>query len=61
MVVTERNSLTRSYMGGESPALFYAFRVPDKKRVRVIIHSDAKNEADDQFAIAHALMAPTLS
>jgi len=48
-------------MGGESPALFYAFRVPDKKRVRVIIHSDAKNEADDQFAIAHALMAPTLS
>ena len=36
----------------------YAFRVPDKKRVRVIIHSDAKNEADDQYAIAHALMTP---
>ena len=36
----------------------YAFRVPDKKRVRIIIHSDAKNEADDQYAIAHALMTP---
>ncbi len=27
---------------------------------RVIIDSDAKNEADDQFAIVHALLSPTL-
>lgn len=27
---------------------------------RVIINSDAKNEADDQFAIVHALLSPTL-
>lgn len=27
---------------------------------RVIIDSDAKNEADDQFAIVHALLSPSL-
>ncbi len=34
----------------------YKFQVPDSKKVRYIIHTDAKNEADDQFTIAHALM-----
>src|SRR5215467_260459 len=29
------------------------------RRVRVIINTDAKNEADDQFAIVHALLTPT--
>jgi inosine-uridine nucleoside N-ribohydrolase len=29
-------------------------------RRRVIINTDAKNEADDQFAIAHALLSPSL-
>ena len=29
-------------------------------RRRVIIDTDAKNEADDQFAIVHALLSPTL-
>src|SRR5690242_20994650 len=29
-------------------------------RRRVIINSDAKNEADDQFAIVHGLLSPTL-
>ena len=29
-------------------------------RPRVIIDTDAKNEADDQFAIAHALLSPSL-
>src|SRR5512133_3331840 len=27
---------------------------------RVVIHTDAKNEADDQFAIVHALLSPSL-
>ena len=36
----------------------YIFQVPDNKKIRVIIHADAKNEADDQFAIAHHLMSP---
>ena len=40
--------------------LNYAFSVPEEKRVRYIIHTDAKNEADDQFTIAHALMTPKL-
>ncbi|MFS2225724.1 nucleoside hydrolase [Pantoea sp. B65] len=34
--------------------------VPDSaKQLRVMISSDAKNEADDDFAIAHALLTPT--
>ena len=36
----------------------YRFTVPEKKRVRMLISTDAKNEADDQFAIAHHLMTP---
>jgi purine nucleosidase len=27
---------------------------------RVVINTDAKNEADDQFAIVHALLSPSL-
>ncbi len=36
----------------------YAYTVPEKKHFRVIIHTDCKNEADDQFAVAQALMTP---
>lgn len=36
----------------------YAFNVPAPYQVRVIIDTDAKNEADDQFAIVHALLSP---
>lgn len=36
----------------------YDFKVPENKRVRVIVHTDCKNEADDQFALAHHLMTP---
>jgi inosine-uridine nucleoside N-ribohydrolase len=34
------------------------FSVPEQKRVRVIVHTDCKNEADDQYALAHFLMTP---
>ena len=34
------------------------FSVPEQKRVRVILDADAKNEADDQYAIVHALLTP---
>jgi len=30
---------------------------PDK-RIRVIINTDARNEADDQYAIVHGLLTP---
>ena len=30
------------------------------RRRRVILDTDAKNEADDQYAIVHALLSPTL-
>ncbi|MDE6846829.1 MAG: nucleoside hydrolase, partial [Lachnospiraceae bacterium] len=36
----------------------YKYVVPDNKKVRVIVHTDCKNEADDQFALAHHLMTP---
>ena len=36
----------------------YQFQVPIEKQVRVITDTDAKNEADDQFAIVHALLSP---
>lgn len=31
----------------------YRFTVPEQKRIRVIVHTDCKNEADDQYALAH--------
>lgn len=34
------------------------FPVPPEKMIRVILDTDAKNEADDQFAIAQALLSP---
>ena len=42
----------------EGVQMQYQFTVPENKRIRVIISSDAKNEADDQYAITHALMTP---
>ncbi|MDO5425582.1 MAG: nucleoside hydrolase [Eubacteriales bacterium] len=38
--------------------LNYKFQVPDQKKVRVIVHTDCKNEADDQFALVHHLLTP---
>ena len=37
-----------------------SFDVPDYKKVRVIIDTDAACEADDPFAIVHALLSPKL-
>ena len=34
--------------------------MPTAARRRVIVDTDAKNEADDQFAVVHALLSPTL-
>ena len=36
----------------------YQFHVPEEKVIRVIVDTDAKNEADDQFAIVQALLSP---
>jgi inosine-uridine nucleoside N-ribohydrolase len=35
-----------------------AYEVPEWRKIRLIINSDAKNEADDQYAIVHALLTP---
>lgn len=32
------------------------FNIPEDKKVRVILDSDAKNEVDDQFAIVQAVL-----
>ncbi|NOV01083.1 nucleoside hydrolase [Paenibacillus sp. LMG 31457] len=36
------------------------YEVPEQKQVRVIINTDAKNEADDQYAIVHAILSQRL-
>jgi hypothetical protein len=36
----------------------YKFTVPAEKMARVITNTDAKNEADDQFAIVQTLLSP---
>jgi len=36
----------------------YKFHVPEEKVIRLIVDTDAKNEADDQFAIVHGLLSP---
>jgi len=38
----------------------FPYRVPANKRVRVIVNTDAANEADDQYAIVQALLTPKL-
>ncbi len=38
----------------------YDFTIPEYKRVRVIVSTDAACEADDPFAITHALLSPKL-
>ncbi len=35
------------------------FTPPDASHIRVVIDTDAKNEADDQFAIMHHLLSPS--
>ena len=39
----------------------YSFKIPEDKKINIIIDSDAKNEADDQYAIVHALLSPKLN
>ncbi len=36
------------------------FNIPDEKKVRVILNTDAKNEVDDQFAIVQALLSESM-
>lgn len=36
----------------------YEFTVPQQKKLRMLVHTDCKNEADDQYALAHHLMTP---
>ena len=34
--------------------------LPPEKKARLILNTDAKNEADDQYTIVHALLTPSL-
>lgn len=36
----------------------YSYRIPEGKRLRLLMDSDAANEADDPFAIVHGLLSP---
>jgi len=37
---------------------YMQYDFPVDKRLRVIVNTDAKNEADDQYAIVHAILTP---
>lgn len=34
--------------------------MPESRKVRYIVHTDCRNEADDQFTLAHCLLTPML-
>ena len=36
------------------------FGIPQEKKARLILNTDAKNEVDDQFAIVHALLSEAI-
>ena len=36
------------------------FGIPDEKKSRVILDTDAKNEVDDQFAIVQAVLSESM-
>jgi purine nucleosidase len=36
----------------------HQFDIPESKKIRLILNTDTKNEADDQFTIVHALLTP---
>jgi purine nucleosidase len=36
----------------------YDYTVPESRKIRYIMHTDCKNESDDQFTVAHILMTP---
>lgn len=36
----------------------YEFKIREDRKIRLIVDTDAKNEADDQFCIVHALLTP---
>lgn len=36
------------------------FTVPESRRVRYIVHTDCKNEADDQYTVVHCLLTQML-
>ena len=38
----------------------YEYNVPYTRQVRYIVHTDCKNEADDQYTLAHILMTPKM-
>lgn len=40
--------------------MIYNYTVPEYKKVRVIVSTDTACEADDPFAIAHALLSPKM-
>lgn len=38
----------------------YHYTVPESRKVRYLVHTDCKNEADDQYTVAHCLLTPMM-
>jgi hypothetical protein len=54
-------TLLAAFGAAATPGSPLPFTPDPAKQRRVIISSDAKNEADDDFAVAHALLTPTFA
>lgn len=54
-------TLLATFGASAMPGRPLPFTPDPAKQLRVIISSDAKNEADDDFAVAHALLTPTFA
>ena len=39
----------------------FSYPIPEEKKVRVILDTDCACEADDPYAIVHALLSPKIS
>lgn len=58
MHIKQKNFSQNRTKEGQRGMWNYEYTVPENKKVRLIVHTDCKNEADDQFALAHHLMTP---
>lgn len=54
--IIELTPLAQKGMHMKNKFSSFDFKVPEQKQIRLIINTDAKNEADDQYAIVHALL-----
>lgn len=59
MFILQEQVSAAETVGAAGKELTMLYTIPENKKIRVIVDTDAKNEVDDQFAIVHALLTPS--